>query len=79
MTTNGYVLAKVVSFLFNKNIDIIPDIYRGKLESHLVAHLMDKARSCREQHNDNTLGWVDFIMSLDQSNLSILEEYIFSN
>ena len=79
MNTNGYVLAKVVSFLYNKNIDLIPKIYGGKIESYLVAHLLEKARYCREKHNDNTLGWVDFIMGLEQNNLSILEEYIFLN
>ena len=79
MNTNGYVLAKVVSFLYDKNIDLIPKIYGGKIESHLVAHLLEKARNCREKHNDNTLGWVDFIMGLEQNNLSILEEYIFLN
>mgnify|MGYP000041483636 CR=1 FL=1 len=79
MTTNGYVLAKVVSFLYNENMNIISKIYSGKIDSHFVAHLIDKAHYCREKYNDNTLGWVDFILGLDQKNLSILEEYIFSN
>lgn len=53
MNTNGYVLAKVVSFLYDKNIDLIPKIYGGKIESYLVAHLLEKAHYCREKHNDN--------------------------
>ena len=78
MNFNGHILAKVINFLYDKNIDLIPQIYGGKIDSYLVEHLLDKARRCREQHNDNTLGWVDFIQTLDGKNLSILEEYIFT-
>lgn len=74
--TNGNLVVQVINFIYNKNLDIIPQIFGGKIEDHFVAHLINKARYCRDKHNNNTLGWVDFIMSLDQQNITILEEYI---
>ena len=76
MKTNGNLVVQVINFIYNKNLDIIPQIFSGKIEDHFVAHLINKARYFQDKHNNNTLGWVDFIMSLDQQNITILEEYI---
>jgi hypothetical protein len=71
-------LLRFVLFLNNENIDIIPRIYQGKLEDHIIAHLLDSARYYREVNNNNSLAWIDFIGNLDTENRRILEDYIFN-
>ena len=70
-------LLRFVLFLNNENIDIIPRIYQGKLEDHIIAHLLDSARYYREVNNNNSLAWIEFISNLDTKNRRILEDYIF--
>ena len=72
------ILFKIVLFLNNENIDIIPMIYQGKLEDHIIAHLLDSARYYREVNNNNSLAWIEFISNLDSKNRQILEDYIFN-
>ena len=71
-------LLRFVLFLNNENIDIIPRIYQGKLEDHIIAHLLDSARYYREVNNNNSLAWIEFISNLDSKNRQILEDYIFN-
>lgn len=71
-------LLRFVLFLNNENIDIIPRIYQGKLEDHIIAHLLDSARYYREVNNNNSLAWIEFISNLDKKNRQILEDYIFN-
>lgn len=71
-------LLRFVLFLNNENIDIIPRIYQGKLEDHIIAHLLDSARYYREVNNNNSLAWIEFISNLDTKNRRILEDYIFN-
>ena len=72
------ILFKIVLFLNNENIDIIPRIYQGKLEDHIIAHLLDSARYYREVNNNNSLAWIEFIGNIDSKNRQILEDYIFN-
>ena len=78
MKTEVSPLLKVVLFLNNENIDIIPRICQGKIEDHIIAHLLDSARYYREVNNNNSLAWIDFISNLDSKNRQILEDYIFN-
>jgi len=71
-------LLRFVLFLNNENIDIIPRIYQGKLEDHIIAHLLDSARYYRDRNNNNSLAWIEFIGNLDTKNRRILEDYIFN-
>ena len=78
MKTEVSPLLKVVLFLNNENIDIIPRIYQGKVEDHIIAHLLDSARYYRDRNNNNSLAWIEFIGNLDSKNRQILEDYIFN-
>lgn len=71
-------LLRFVLFINNANIDIIPRIYQGKVEDHIIAHLLDSARYYREVNNNNSLAWIEFISNLDSKNRQILEDYIFN-
>jgi hypothetical protein len=79
MKIEAKALLTVIRFLYNKNISIVTDIYIGKVPNTIVAHLTDRAQRYRTQHNNNELGWIDFIRSLDTENLNILAEYVFNN
>lgn len=71
-------LLKVVLFINNENIDIIPRIYQGKIDDYLIDHLLQSARYYREVNNNNSLAWIEFIGNLDSKNRQILEDYIFN-
>ena len=60
------------------NVNIVAEIYMNKVPNTIVAHLTDRAQRYRTQHNNNELGWIDFILSLDTENLNILAEYVFN-
>lgn len=72
------ILLRFALFINNANIDIIPRIYQGKVEDHIIAHLLDSARYYREKNNNNSLAWIEFICNLDNENRRILEDYIFN-
>ena len=78
MKTEVSPLLKVVLFLNNENIDIIPRIYQGKIDDYLIDHLLQSARYYREVNNNNSLAWIEFISNLDNKNRRILEDYIFN-
>lgn len=71
-------LLRFVLFLNNENIDVIPRIYQGKVDDHIIAHLLDSARYYRDVNNNNSLAWIEFISNLDSKNRQILEDYIFN-
>ena len=78
MKTEVSPLLKVVLFINNENIDIIPRIYQGKIDDYLIDHLLQSARYYREVNNNNSLAWIEFIGNLDSKNRLILEDYIFN-
>ncbi|WP_297974154.1 hypothetical protein [uncultured Capnocytophaga sp.] len=78
MKTEVSPLLKVVLFINNENIDIIPRIYQGKIDDYLIDHLLQSARYYREVNNNNSLAWIEFIGNLDTKNRRILEDYIFN-
>lgn len=78
MKTEVSPLLKVVLFINNENIDIIPRIYQGKIDDYLIDHLLQSARYYREVNNNNSLAWIEFISNLDNKNRRILEDYIFN-
>ena len=65
-------------FLYNKSIDIVGEIYLGKIPSTMVSHLIDRAQRARDQYKNNELGWIDFIRHLDRENCQTLAEYVFN-
>jgi len=65
-------------FLYNKNIDIVGEIYLGKIPNTMVSHLIDRVQRARDQYKNNELGWIDFIWHLDRGNCQTLAEYVFN-
>ena len=65
-------------FLYNKSIDIVGEIYLGKIPNTMVSHLIDRAQRARDQYKNNELGWIDFIRHLDRENCQTLAEYVIN-
>ena len=42
-------------FLYNKSIDIVGEIYLGKIPNTMVSHLIDRAQRARDRENCQTL------------------------
>ena len=78
MNLEAKLLLKVIMFLYNKNIDVVGEIYSGKISNTMVAHLIDRAQRARNQYKNNELGWIDFIRHFDRENCQILAEYVFN-
>lgn len=69
---------EILAFFKNKNIDIITNIFKGKVENEVVQNLLDKMKSiCEKNKNkDIYISWIEFMESLDKNNRRILEEGI---
>lgn len=70
------VMHKICNFIYNNNIDLVEEIYRGKVPNYMLAHIIDKKNEYKEFRNNNAVAWLDFIGNLDQNNSEILFEYI---
>lgn len=69
------VMHKICNFIYNNNIDLVEEIYRGKVPNYMLAHIIDKKNEYKEFRN-NTDAWLYFIGNLDKNNSEILFEYI---
>lgn len=67
---------KICNFIYNNNIDLVEEIYRGKVSNYMLAHIIDKKNEYKEFRNNNSVAWLDFIGNLDKNNSEILFEYI---
>lgn len=70
-------LRKVLLFIYNKNIDVVEEIYKGKVGEGMCNHLVRKAKGYAQTYNNNTRAWMEFIGNLDIENSLILIEYLF--
>lgn len=70
-------LRKVLLFLYNKNIDVVEDIYKGKVGEGMLNHLISKAENYAQTYNNNTRAWMEFILHLDLENSLILIDHLF--
>lgn len=70
------IVHKALKLIYNRNIDDVEQIYKGKVDEWLLDHLMDMKNEVKGQQKDNTKAWVDFILRLDMDNLQILTDYV---
>ena len=68
---------KLINFIYNKNIDVVEQIYNGKVADYMLEHLIDKKNGYKEENN-NLSAWANFIGNLDEENSNILVESIKS-
>lgn len=68
-------LHQTAQFIFNKSIDDVAEIYKGKVPGPMLEHLIDKARYYKSRH-DNSSAWLYFILNADNKNQQVLVDYI---
>jgi len=70
------IIHKTLKLIYNRNIDDVEQMFKGKVEEWLLDHLIDMKNEVKGQQKDNTRAWVDFILRLDIDNLQILTDYV---
>lgn len=72
-TPEALNLKQIVNFMYYANIDIVAEIFKEEEDVKLI---LEKAQRYREEHDNNELGWLYFILNLDNHRLNILAKYI---
>ena len=67
---------KICNFIYNKNIDIVEEIYQDKVPNYMLQHLIDKKNEYKNECINNSSAWLNFIGNLDENNSDILFDYI---
>lgn len=70
------IVHKALKLIYNRNIDVVAQIYKGRVEDWQLEHLIDMVKQSKRTQRDNTRAWVDFILCLDASNLQIFTDYV---
>lgn len=70
------VMHRILNFIHNNNIDVIEEIFKDKISSGMLSHLLNKKEMYKHQQNDNMKAWFEFIGHLDNENSEILFNYI---
>ena len=70
------VMHKILNFIYNNNIDIVEEIFKDKVSTGMLKHLLQKKERFKIDRNDNIRAWFDFIGNLDNENSTIIFEFI---
>ncbi|QFG54505.1 hypothetical protein [Chryseobacterium sp.] len=76
--SDSQFMHKLLNFLDYNNIDIVEDLYKGRVAGYMLEHLIQQKNRYKEQ-GDNLKAWLNFIGYLDQANSNILVEEIIKN
>lgn len=76
-TEENRLILNLLAFINNDNIDVIQNIFKGKVKDDVMQNLLDKMKSICNKNKDIRISWIDFIENLDKDNRIILEKYIF--
>ena len=71
-------LIRVIKFLYDVNIDVVESIFVKQLSIEEAKQLADKAKSIRQEYNNNERAWIYFILDLTDKQLNVLAEYVFT-
>ena len=72
-------LIRVIKFLYDVNIDVVESIFYKQLPCNEANILCDKAKTIRQDYNNNERAWIFFILDLTDKQLNILADYVFPN
>lgn len=71
-------LIRVIKFLYDVNIDVVESVFASQLPIEEAKQLVDKAKSIRQEYNNNERAWIYFILDLTDKQLNVLAEYVFT-
>lgn len=77
-TNKAQQLIRVIKFLYDVNIDVVESIFVKQLPIEEAKQLADKAKSIRQEYNNNERAWIYFILDLTDKQLNVLAEYVFT-
>ena len=77
-TNKAQQLIRVIKFLYDVNIDVVESIFSKQLPIEEAKQLGDKAKSIRQEYNNNERAWIYFILDLTDKQLNVLAEYVFT-
>lgn len=70
------IIHKALKLIYNRDIDDVEQIFKGKVEEWLLDHLIDMKNEANHAQKDNTKAWVDFILKLDLDNLKVFTDHV---
>ena len=70
------VMHKILNFIYNNDIDIVEEIFKDKVSTGMLTHLIEKKNRFKVDRNDNIKTWFDFIGRLESENSAIIFEFI---
>lgn len=77
-TNKAQQLIIVIKFLYDVNIDVVESVFARQLPIEEAKQLADKAKSIRQEYNNNERAWIYFILDLTEKQLNVLAEYVFT-
>lgn len=77
-TNKAQQLIIVIKFLYDVNIDVVESVFASQLPIEEAKQLVDKAKSIRQEYNNNERAWIYFILDLTDKQLNVLAEYVFT-
>ena len=77
-TNKAQQLIRVIKFLYDVNIDVVESIFVKQLPIEEAKQLANKAKSIRQEYNNNERAWIYFILDLTDKQLNVLAEYVFT-
>ena len=77
-TNKAQQLIRVIKFLYDVNIDVVESVFARQLPIEEAKQLADKAKSIRQEYNNNERAWIYFILDLTDKQLNVLAEYVFT-
>jgi hypothetical protein len=77
-TNKAQQLIIVIKFLYDVNIDVVESVFARQLPIEEAKQLADKAKSIRQEYNNNERAWIYFILDLTDKQLNVLAEYVFT-
>lgn len=69
-------LKRVVAIIDGTTIAEIDSIFRGRVDSTVYDHLIEKGQKYLDESKNDKLAMIEFVLSLDSDNGQILADYI---
>lgn len=78
-TNKAQQLIRVIKFLYDVNIDVVESVFARQLPIEEAKQLADKAKSIRQEYNNNERAWIYFILELSNEQVNILADYVLQD
>ena len=70
---------RVIKFLYDVNIDVVESVFARQLPIEEAKQLGNKAKTIRQEYNNNERAWIYFILELSNEQVNILADYVLQD